>query len=295
MDASISVARRCASRFAAPPRRPPDGAPPGDTRAPRGNPRGASNVSTCREHGALWNQCVRFCRDGTAKAGLAEIRCECLASLLTGTFDFFSAKGRTMKKTLASIIAAAFALASVSAFAQASAPAADTSAAAPAPAKKDHNKPKHQLKRHGSARARRRPKPHRPPARTTQARRTKKRVAAAGTAGRQSRDPHVHACGVLFFRPRVHRPAAARIASTTVRMRRQCEPSQNTRRHTSHAAKRRCRSRTPAGTRGAAAAASSGCSGALQRRHSRNGRMCGARSSRSNSSRSWSAGCSACR
>ena len=53
-----------------------------------------------------------------------------------------------MKKTLASIIAAAFALASVSAFAQdASAPAADTSAAAPA--KKDHSKPKHQLKHHG--------------------------------------------------------------------------------------------------------------------------------------------------
>ena len=32
-----------------------------------------------------------------------------------------------------------------------SAPAADTSAAAPAPAKKDHSKPKHTLKHHGSA------------------------------------------------------------------------------------------------------------------------------------------------
>nr|WP_235212604.1 hypothetical protein [Burkholderia paludis] len=77
-------------------------------------------------------------------------RCGCLASF-TGTFDYFSAKGRTMKKTLASIMTAAFALASVSAFAQTAAPAADAPAAAPAPAKKDHSKPKHQLKQHGSA------------------------------------------------------------------------------------------------------------------------------------------------
>nr|WP_249185988.1 hypothetical protein [Burkholderia ambifaria] len=67
---------------------------------------------------------------------------------------FFSAKGRTMKKTLASIMTAAFALASVSAFAQetASAPV-DGGAMAPAsaPMKKDHSKPKHALKQHGSA------------------------------------------------------------------------------------------------------------------------------------------------
>lgn len=53
-----------------------------------------------------------------------------------------------MKKTLASIMTAAFALASVSAFAQASAPAAP--AAASAPVKHDKSKPKHQLKMHGS-------------------------------------------------------------------------------------------------------------------------------------------------
>ncbi|WP_415859453.1 hypothetical protein [Burkholderia sp. BCC1977] len=78
-------------------------------------------------------------------------RCGCLASP-TGTFEFFSAKGRTMKKTLASIMTAAFALASVSAFAQeaASAPAG-AMAPASAPMKKDHSKPKHQLKQHGSA------------------------------------------------------------------------------------------------------------------------------------------------
>ncbi|EAY67354.1 hypothetical protein BDAG_00025 [Burkholderia dolosa AU0158] len=86
----------------------------------------------------------------SGKPARLTFRCGCLASFRTGTFDFFSAKGRTMKKTLASIMTAAFALASVSAFAQASAPAADTSAAASAPAKKDHSKPKHQLKRHGS-------------------------------------------------------------------------------------------------------------------------------------------------
>nr|WP_232444077.1 hypothetical protein [Burkholderia ubonensis] len=64
---------------------------------------------------------------------------------------FFPDRGRTMKKTLASIMTAAFALASVSAFAQASAPAAEAPAAASAPMKKDHTKPKHQLKQHGSA------------------------------------------------------------------------------------------------------------------------------------------------
>ena len=41
------------------------------THPPPGKPEDASNVSTCREGGALWNQCVRFCRDGTAKAGRA--------------------------------------------------------------------------------------------------------------------------------------------------------------------------------------------------------------------------------
>ncbi|WJN76755.1 hypothetical protein OH687_07825 [Burkholderia anthina] len=41
------------------------------TRRPPGKPEDAGNVSTCRERGALWNQCVRFRRDGTAKAGLA--------------------------------------------------------------------------------------------------------------------------------------------------------------------------------------------------------------------------------
>ncbi|MDR6501660.1 hypothetical protein J2785_004837 [Burkholderia ambifaria] len=58
-----------------------------------------------------------------------------------------------MKKTLASIMTAAFALASVSAFAQetASAPVGDAMAPASAPMKKDHSKPKHQLKTHGSA------------------------------------------------------------------------------------------------------------------------------------------------
>ncbi|EMN1929456.1 hypothetical protein RVV18_003902 [Burkholderia ambifaria] len=57
-----------------------------------------------------------------------------------------------MKKTLASIMTAALALASVSAFAQASQPV-DGGAMAPAsaPMKKDHTKPKHALKQHGSA------------------------------------------------------------------------------------------------------------------------------------------------
>ncbi|HGL6720154.1 hypothetical protein NTJ56_01225 [Burkholderia contaminans] len=51
-----------------------------------------------------------------------------------------------MKKTLATLITAAIALASVSAFAQDAASGSEMAA----PAKKDHSKPKHQLKHHGS-------------------------------------------------------------------------------------------------------------------------------------------------
>ncbi|MEN2475657.1 MULTISPECIES: hypothetical protein [Burkholderia] len=90
-------------------------------------------------------------RNGESRPPGLALRCECLASF-TGSFDFFSAKGRTMKKTLASIMTAAIALASVSAFAQESASApAGAMAPASAPMKKDHSKPKHALKQHGSA------------------------------------------------------------------------------------------------------------------------------------------------
>ncbi|HKT64216.1 MAG TPA: hypothetical protein VJR91_11635, partial [Burkholderia sp.] len=87
-------------------------------------------MSTGRAGDALWSQCVSICRGEKARAkppggdrepGATDVPMR-MPRIFTGTFDFFSAKGRTMKKTLASIMTAAFALASVSAFAQASAP-----------------------------------------------------------------------------------------------------------------------------------------------------------------------------
>lgn len=129
----------------------------------RESPDAAGKLSTRREGGALCSQCVSVRRAGKAKAVPAgESRQERrgwrsdadASHLFTGTFDqfdYFPDKGRTMKKTLASIVAAAIALASASAFAQASAPAAEAPAAASAPMKKDKSKPKHALKQHGSA------------------------------------------------------------------------------------------------------------------------------------------------
>ncbi|MCW0134252.1 hypothetical protein OIV41_32885, partial [Burkholderia pseudomallei] len=122
-------------------------------RCVRESPDAAGDLSTRRDDGALCSQCVSIRRAGKAKAvpAAAGVPMRMPRIFHTGSFDFFPDRGRTMKKTLASIMTAAFALASVSAFAQASAPAAEAPAAASAPMKKDHTKPKHQLKQHGSA------------------------------------------------------------------------------------------------------------------------------------------------
>ncbi|ERJ39017.1 hypothetical protein L810_6485 [Burkholderia sp. AU4i] len=72
MDASISVAPAACERVCGAAAAAAEPVTDREIRVRlRGNPKGASNVSTRRECGALWNQCVRFCRDGTAEAGLA--------------------------------------------------------------------------------------------------------------------------------------------------------------------------------------------------------------------------------
>ncbi|PRF67637.1 hypothetical protein C6Q28_00310 [Burkholderia multivorans] len=58
---------------------------------PRENPVNAAHVSTGREAGALSSQCVRIPvrRNGASGPARLTLRCGCLASFRTGTFEFF--------------------------------------------------------------------------------------------------------------------------------------------------------------------------------------------------------------